>query len=284
MKVSDLLREAATELPAGPGLPDPLREARWLLAAALGCPESWLLSHAEDSLPLPSVERFRAWLARRRAGEPAHYIVGACPFWGRDFIVSPAVLVPRPETELLIASALALPPGPPHSLLDVGTGSGCLAVTLALELSAAYVAATDVSLSALAVARANARRHGAVVSFLAADLVEPLAGRFDLVVANLPYLPSGVLASLAPEIRAHEPRDALVAGPRGDELVARLVGDLPRLLAPGGHALLEIGEGQAETATVAAIRAGLLHVATLPDAAGINRVIGLARPQTGTRE
>jgi len=278
VKVRDLLREAAAELPVGPGLPDPLREARWLLAAALGCPESWLLAHADDPMPTPSVERFRGWLARRRAGEPAHYIVGACPFWGRDFIVAPAVLIPRPETELLIASALSLPPIPPHRVLDVGTGSGCLAVTLALELSDARVTATDVSLSALAVARANARRHDAVVSLLAADLAAPLAGSFDLVVANLPYLPAPLLASLSPEIREHEPRDALSGGPRGDELIARMIGDLPRLLATGGHALLEIGDGQAEPAVTAAIASGLLHVATVPDASGIDRVIGLARP------
>ena len=278
MKVRDLLRDAAAELPAGVGLPDPLREARWLLAAALGCPESWLLAHADDPLPAPSVERFRGWLARRRAGEPAHYIVGACPFWGRDFIVTPAVLIPRPETELLIASALALPPAPPRSVLDVGTGSGCLAVTLALELSAARVTATDLSPSALAVARANARRHDAVVSLLAADLAAPLRDAFDLVVANLPYLPFGTLGDLSREIRDHEPHGGLFGGPRGDELVGRLIADLPRLLTPGGHALLEVGEGQAGSTIAAALGAGLVHVATVPDAAGIDRVIGLARP------
>jgi release factor glutamine methyltransferase len=278
MRVRDLLREAADQLPAGPGLPDPAREARWLLAAALGCPEPWLLAHADDTLPGPSVERFSGWLARRRAGEPAHYIVGACPFWGRDFIVTPAVLIPRPETELLIASALSLPPLPPRRVLDVGTGSGCLAVTLALELSEANVTATDLSLAALAVAHANARRHDAVVSFLAADLATPLDGPFDLVLANLPYLPAGLLAGLSPEIREHEPRYALFGGPRGDELIARLIGDLPHLLAPGGHALLEVGEGQVAAAMAAANRAGLVHVATVPDAGGVDRVIGLARP------
>jgi release factor glutamine methyltransferase len=278
MRVRDLLRDAAAALAAGPGLPDPAREARWLLAAALGCPESWLLAHTDDVLPAPSVERFRGWLARRRAGEPAHYIVGACPFWGRDFIVSPAVLIPRPETELLVASALSLPPVPPRRVLDVGTGSGCLAITLALELSAARVTATDASFAALAVARANARRHDAEVAFLAADLAASLLGPFDLVVANLPYLPAGLRAALSPEIREHEPYDALFSGPRGDELVVRLIAELPRLLTPGGHALLEIGEGQAETTTVAANRAGLLRVASVPDAAGIDRVVGFARP------
>jgi release factor glutamine methyltransferase len=278
VRVRDLLFEAAAALPAGAGLPDPVREARWLLAAALACPEPWLLAHFDDGVPDSSVERFRGWLARRRAGEPAHYIVGACPFWGRDFIVTPAVLIPRPETELMVASALALPPGPPRNVLDIGTGSGCIAVTLALELSAARVTATDLSPSALAVARANARRHDAVVSFLAADLAEPLRGAFDLVVANLPYLPVGMLASLAPEVRAHEPHEGLFGGPRGDELIARLIADLPRQLAPGGHALLEIGEGQAEPAVRDALVAGLLHVASVPDAAGIDRVVGFARP------
>ena len=278
MKVGSLLREAAAKLPAGAGLPDPAREARWLLAAALGCPESWLVAHADDELPAPAVERFRGWLARRGAGEPAHYIAGACPFWGRDFIVSPAVLIPRPETELLIASALSLPPAPPGRVLDVGTGSGCLAVTLALELSAARVVATDVSFAALAVARANARRHDADVSLLVADLATPLAGRFDLVVANLPYLPAGLRAALSPEIREHEPFDALFGGPRGHEQVSRLIAALPRLLAAGGHALLEIGDGQADALAADAAAVGLLHVATVPDASGTARVIGLARP------
>lgn len=277
MTVAELLRWGSQRLgPPREGLPQPAREARWLLASALGVEEAWLWAHREESVP-PDTERlFRASVERRRGGEPAHYLLGSCPFWGRDFFVTPAVLIPRPETELLVAASLALPLPPAPAVLDVGTGSGCLAVTLAAERPDARVLATDVSVAALCIARANARRHGVAVRFLAADLTAPIRGTFDLVVANLPYVPDGTLPGLAPEVRCFEPRLALAGGEDGTRLLRRLLADLTRLLAKAGHALLEIGPGQAELLDANLPLFGLYRCGLLADTAGAPRVLHLA--------
>ncbi|MEP0774905.1 MAG: peptide chain release factor N(5)-glutamine methyltransferase [Acidobacteriota bacterium] len=278
MTIDDLLRWAVPRLGAPrEGLPDPAREARWLLSRAMGVGEAWLLGHREEP-PGAAVEAtFRAWVERRRRGEPAHHLIGSCPFWGREFVVSPAVLIPRPETELLVATALtlALPPAP--RVLDVGTGSGCLAVTIAAEWPRAVVVASDLSLPALAVARANIRRHGVEVRLLAGDLTAALAGPFDLVVANLPYIPEGDLPNLPPEVRDREPRLALAGGADGADLLRRLVAELPRVLGREGHALLEIGPGQAELLAPHWSGAGLARAALHPDATGIPRLLHLRR-------
>jgi release factor glutamine methyltransferase len=162
-------------------------------------------------------------------------------------------------------------------VLDVGAGSGCLAVTLALGLPAATVTGCDVSPAALAVARRNARSLGAPVALLAGDLAAPLSGGFDLVVANLPYLSRDEIDALAVEVREHEPRTALVGGERGVELVLRLVADLPRLLVPAGRALLEVGEAQAGPVGEAARAVGLVVLDPLVDAGGVARVVRLSR-------
>lgn len=278
MTLEELLRWAVPRLGAPrEGLPDPAREARWLLARAMGVSEAWLLGHRNEPAGAAAETTFRTWVERRRRGEPAHHLVGRCPFWGREFVVSPAVLIPRPETELLVAMALTLGLPPAPRVLDVGTGSGCLAVTIAAGWPQALVVATDLSLQALAVARANARRHGVAVHLLAGDLTAPLVGPFDLVVANLPYIPEGDLPNLPPEVRDHEPHLALAGGADGADLLRRLVAELPRLLAPGGGALLEIGPGQAELLAPHWRGAGLEQAALHPDAAGIPRVLHLRR-------
>ncbi len=277
MTVARLLAEGAAALAPGAGLPDPAREARWLLAEALGRNEAWVLAHGDDAAPADGEARFRAWLARRAAGEPAHYIVGRCPFWGRAFAVTPAVLIPRPETELIVECALRLELAARPRVLDVGTGSGCLAVTLALELPATLVAATDVSPAAVAVARRNARALGAAVSYSVGDLGAHLAGPFDLVVANLPYVPAGEIPELALEIRAHEPVVALAGGEDGADLIRALVADLPRLVAPGGHALLEMGPRQRVGLQGALAAVGLVEVQRGLDHAGVERVLVLRR-------
>ncbi len=278
MTVAELLRNGAAALTARPGLPDPARESRWLLAATLWRPESWLLAHGDEAVGAEAASRFRRAIDRRLAGEPAHYIVGTCPFWGRDFLVTPDVLIPRPETELIVQTALRLGlPGAPR-VLDVGTGSGCLAVTLALELPAATVYGSEVSLTATEVARENVERHRAGVRLVCGDLARHVRGPFDLVVANLPYVPAGQLSGLAPEIRDFEPQLALTPGETGTELIALLLRDLPRLLLSGGYAILELGAGQADLLAESAAVAGLDEACRVRDLHDAERVLVLRRP------
>lgn len=276
MTAGELLAWGARRLGmAREGMPDPGREARWLLARAFAASETWVLAHRAEAVAASQEAAFRGWIERRRNGEPAHYLTGACPFWGREYLVSPEVLVPRPETELLAAAALALPLPHAPRVLDVGTGSGCLAVTLAAERPNARVVGLDLSVAALTVARANAHRQRAGVLFVASDLSEAIGGAFDLVVANLPYLPDGEIVRLAPEVSRFEPRLALAGGADGTDLLRRLVADLGRLLLPGGHALLEIGADQTALLEPQWLTAGLEQVALTPDAAGIPRVLHL---------
>ena len=277
MNVADLLTEGAATLSAREGLPHPRREARWLLASALGRAEAWVLAHPEEQVPDGLADVYRGWLARRASGEPAHYIVGSCPFWGRQFTVTPAVLIPRPETELVVECALALPRPERPRVLDVGTGCGCLAVTLALDLPCSWVLATDLSLPAVDVARANAHRLGAVVGFTVGDLATHLKGPFDLVVANLPYVTDADIAGLPVEILRYEPRLALAGGEDGTDLLKLLLADLPRLLATGGHALLEMGPWQRTRLGEFTAASGLLEVQRGLDHAGIERVLVLRK-------
>ncbi len=277
MSVARLLAWAAASMTAREGLRDPAREARWLLARLLDRPESWLLAHADDDVPDVKEAAFRAWVRRREAGEPAHYLTGSCPFWGREFTVTPDALIPRPESEAIIAEALRLELPPHPRILDVATGSGCLAVTLALELDAGLVVATDVSLGALAVARANVVRHHAAVRLAAADLAYAVGAEFDLVVANLPYVPAGHLPLLVPEVRDHEPAVALVSGRDGTDLLRRFLPDLSRLLVPGGAAILEMGPGQAEALGALVAESRLEEVRRIDDLGGVERQLVVRR-------
>lgn len=277
--IDALVKGAVARLAALRGRCEPAREARFLLAAALGRTETWLLAHGDTEVDEETSARFLAWVERRSAGEPAHLILGTCPFWGRSFLVSPATLIPRPETELLVETALALNLPPSPRAADIGTGTGCLAVTLALELPAARVLATDRSVEAAALARRNARRLGAGVGVAAGDLARHLRAAFDLVTANLPYVPSAEIPGLQPEVRDFEPALALDGGPRGTDFVLALVDGLPRLLAPGGVALLELGPGQADTVSCRAAASGLEETGRIVDPGGVERVIVLRNPR-----
>ena len=272
MNVEEALRSGAAVLPTREGIPDPRREASWLLAAAWGVEEITLRLHPEREVPGEVEERYRSWIERRAAGEPAHHLTESCPFWGREFLVTPEVLVPRPETELLIQTALELPLSDTARVLDVGTGSGCIAVTLAAERPRWRVCATDRSPAALSVARRNIERHGVEVELILGDLASAVAPPWDLVVANLPYIPSAGLASLPEEVR-HDPAAALDGGGDGLDLVRTLLADLPRLLRVCGGAVLEIGENQADVVAAVADRAGLAIARRLRDVGGIERVI-----------
>jgi release factor glutamine methyltransferase len=271
---AELLDDGERALPRREGLPDPRREARWLLAAAWAVDEVSLRIHPAREVPTDVENRYRSWLERRAAGEPAHHLTGECRFWGREFEVSPAVLVPRPETEIVIETALSLPLAPDARVLDVGTGSGCIAVTLAVERTRWRVAAVDRSPAALATAQRNARRHGVELPSWIGDLTDAAAPPWDLVVANLPYIPSGDLELLPLEV-GRDPRAALDGGADGLGLIRPLLADLGRLLRPCGGAILEIGDDQAEAVCDLAAAAGLAVARRLRDLGGADRVIVL---------
>jgi release factor glutamine methyltransferase len=214
---------------------------------------------------------------RRRKREPVAYILGEREFYRRSFEVTPAVLIPRPDTETLIERALEiLPAGSTARLLDLCTGSGAIAITLAAERPELHVTATDLSAAALDVARRNAERHGAMArcEFLEGDLFAPLpaASRFELIVANPPYVPEPEIATLQPEIQ-HEPRLALAAGDDGLSHLERLCAAAQSFLTPAGALLFEVGRGQAEQVRAWLEAAGLREVTAHKDLGGIERVV-----------
>lgn len=272
MKVAQVLEKAGAVLPLRRGLPDPRREALFLLAAAWQVTEVWLRMRPEDPVPAEVEARFFGWIDRRREGEPAEHIIGRCEFWGRSFTVTPSVLIPRPETELLVQAALerALPPG--ARVVDVGTGSGCLAITLAAERPDWTVVGIDRSPEALQVARHNGEILGAEVGWIWSDLTSCCGSGFDLVVANLPYVPTGWLPGLGEEI-SREPVLALDGGRDGLDLVRHLMDDLGRILAPGGSCLLELAEGQADAVEALAEEQGLHSFGRRRDIGGCDRVV-----------
>lgn len=245
------------------------REARVLLSHVSGLPPASLLAHPERDLPERMVASYRALCARRKGGEPMAHLVGHQEFYSLDFEVSPAVLIPRPETELLVELALARTPA---SVLDLGTGSGAIALAIKRHLPAACVIATEASAEALAVARRNAVRHALAVEFRHGRWFEPLAGeRFDVIVSNPPYVAEGDphLASLA-----FEPRKALVSGADGLDAIREIGREAAGFLHDGGWLLLEHGIGQDDAVRALLGAAGLEAVQTWPDLAGIPRVTG----------
>ncbi|MGB9619412.1 MAG: peptide chain release factor N(5)-glutamine methyltransferase, partial [Armatimonadota bacterium] len=212
-----VLTRAAARL-ARAGVDSPVLDAQLLLARVLGCSRLDLIAHPEQALTAPEIERFETLLSRRLAREPLAYILGRKEFYGLEFEVAPGVLVPRPETEVLVQECARRLRTPFPTVLDVGTGSGVIAIALAIANPSALLYATDISPAALEVARANAAKHGVSerVNVLRCDLVESLAGMvFDAIVSNPPYVPAGQIDSLQPEIRLHEPVEALDGGPDG---------------------------------------------------------------------
>ncbi len=253
----------------------PRLTAEVLLAHAIRCDRTWLFAHSGDELREVWWIHYGRYLHERLNGKPTQYITGRQEFYGREFRVTPDVLIPRPETEHLIEAALecARDAG---TIVDIGTGSGAIAVTLALELRA-RVFATDISERAVRVAEGNARRLGAAVRFVLCDLGSAVAsGRFDLVVSNPPYVPEAGEESIQREVRAHEPRLALFGGADGLGVYRRLIPEAGRLLKPGGRLIIEIGWSAAEE--VKAMLAGWEGVETRPDLAGIPRVMLAKKP------
>jgi release factor glutamine methyltransferase len=273
--VGQLLAEARPLLAATPF--GASREALLLLGHVLGLSEARVIARQGDEVPPEAEGRFREILARRLAGEPVSYLTGEREFWGRSFAVDSRVLIPRPETEHLVEVALAerLPERP--WLLDVGTGSGILAVTLALEIPGSRVVATDLSLGALAVAAGNARRLGARIFLLNADLAAGLdLSRFDLVVSNPPYVDRAEIPEISPEVLDFEPHLALFPPGAGDALYPRLFAQCAGLRSGIGLAV-EIGRGQLDAIGRHARSSGLEIAEVRKDYSGISRTVLLRR-------
>lgn len=255
------------------GVDTPRLDAELLLADLLGVGRAHLYAHPEQELDTDVLREFLRRLERRAKREPLAYILGRAEFYGLEFTVTPDVLVPRPETEVLVEAILARAP---QTVADIGTGSGCIAVAVAVNLPQAQVWATDISEGALRIARENTRRHHVAerVHFLQGDLLQPLAGlRLDVVASNPPYVTESERVSLQPEVRDWEPPQALFTGADPLQFHRRLAAEAHFHLREGGWLMVEVGMGQAEAVARLLEEAGYRQVRILNDLAGIGRVV-----------
>jgi len=259
------------------GIPGPALDADVLLAHVVGVGKEALVAHPEAAVPPDAEQRYDALVARRAGGEPVAYLRGYKEFYGVTFGVDARVLIPRPETEILVDAVRAFAAGRPLTVVDVGTGSGAIAIALACHEPTLLIIATDVSADALAVARDNAAANGvaARIAFRQGDLLGPITEPVDIVAANLPYLRADALADRSPDRAAltFEPRIATVAGTDGLDLIRRALADLSRVLAPGGVAFFECDPPQVDAIRALAGR----PVRVLTDLAGSERVVVLGR-------
>jgi len=272
-EIRALLEEGAAKLARTTDAPR--REAEVLLGAALARPRAWLLAHADERiLDCEATDRYEAYVTRRALGEPAAYILGEKEFWSLPLAVGPGVLVPRPETELVVERALAhFPPGSVLDALDLAAGSGAVALALASERPRCRVTATDVSATAVASARANAARLGFSerVEVLHGSWFEPIAGRrFGLIVSNPPYIATDD-PRVEPAVRRYEPPEALFSGASGLEALQTIAAEAPRHLVPGGWLVVEHGDAQGEAVRGLFTGAGFAAVQTHRDLAGRDR-------------
>lgn len=250
-------------------------EAEWLLCAAMGLDRVGLYLQYDKPLNDSELSIFRSLVARRARREPLQHILGSQEFYGLDFEVTTDVLIPRHDTEVLVAEALMRKPDA-HSILDIGTGSGCIAVALRKQIANAIVTATDISEAALSVARRNAARHGVSIEFLVGSVFAPVAGRrFDLIVSNPPYIPSADIETLDQEVRDYDPRSALDGGGDGLDIYRLIIPSAVDHLHPGGWLLVEIGFGQANDVSELFQRSRNYDKPVFAlDPSGIVRVIG----------
>jgi release factor glutamine methyltransferase len=264
------------------GIENAAQESRWLVGHALGLETHHLASQAEQPVSSEKQTQAESLVSRRATHEPLQYILGTQEFCGLEFHVSPAVLIPRPETEVLLQEALrAVDLNKDSVLVDVGTGSGCVAVTLAAILQRTRILAVDRSPEALVAAKANAERQTIAdrIEFIEGDLLSPLrnrglTGQVDVIVSNPPYIAESDWAGLQPEIRGFEPRLALVSGATGTEFHERLLCDSKEYLVPGGSLVMEIGQGQRPAVQQIAERlGGYTPVEIAKDGAGIERIV-----------
>jgi len=300
LDVRAALKEGIARLRAA-RVPSGTLAAEILLMHALGRDRTWLYTNPESLLDRAAGEKYFALIARRSSGEPTQYLTGKQEFWGLEFEVTSAVLIPRPETEHVVEVALERlgargikinmktgAPSPPLRVADVGTGSGCLAVALAHELPHAEIVATDISAAALEVARRNAVRHAVSdrIHFIECDLLGASSGSslvprpssLELIVSNPPYVARNDAATLQREVRDHEPDAALFGGPTGVEIYARLIEQSGALLRPGGILVLELGYNSAgEVRKVFHVEQHWANVSITNDLAGIPRVLAAVR-------
>jgi release factor glutamine methyltransferase len=270
------LNKGEARLRSGPHPERARADAELLLLYLIEQDRAFLIAHPEKVLTAAGAVRYYALIERRAGGEPVQYITGEQEFYGLPFRVTPDVLIPRPETEHLVAKALALAAGFAHPrIVDVGTGSGVIAVALAHNLAEARITAVDVSEAALEIARGNAERNGVSerILFMQSDLLAAVAGeRFEIVVSNPPYVPTADRDSLSVEVRDHEPALALFAGEDGLDVYRRLIPAAFAALEVGGFLVLEIGYGQSEAVTALLADAGFTRIEFVPDLQGIPRV------------
>ena len=282
MKISigEIIRDAAGELDRA-GVPEPRREAGSLLSFILGKDRTYLISHADDETDENSLGRFREFVERRAAGEPLQYITGVQDFYGREFRVTTEVLIPRPETELLVEAALQIA-GPAPFICDVGTGSGCIALTLLCEIVNARAVAIDKSAAALEIAKLNAQKLSIAdrTLFIESDCFDALDSReyeFDLIVSNPPYVAEKALKGLQREVRDHEPLVALSPGGDGLSVIRRLIDEGPAFIKPDGHMLMEIGFDQGEAVERLINDSAWSLREIRPDLQGIPRIVVLQK-------
>ena len=281
MALRQWIQQGKMRLKAGPHPDRAGRDAELLMLHVLGKDKAWLMAHPHEILTGLDAVRYYAMVDRRLAGEPIQYIVGETEFYGLTFQVNRDVLIPRPETEHLVEKVMELAGGfhrsliPQPRIVDVGAGSGAIAVALAAKVTYAEITAIDLSVAALAVARSNAKSNGVAgkIRFLEGDLLAPVAEeRFEIVVSNPPYVPQGDRDGLAVEVRDFEPGLALFAGDEGLDIYRRLIPDAFAVLIPGGFVALEIGFGQSGAIEGLLAEAGFEQIEFVPDLQGIPRV------------
>ncbi len=280
ISIAEALRDASQLLDRA-GVPEARREAGSLLSFVLGKDRTFLISHAEDRIEDAALRRFQEVVERRAGGEPLQYITGVQDFFGREFRVTGDVLIPRPETELLVEAAVEVT-RPGSFICDVGTGSGCIAITLLLEIGDARAVAVDKSPAAIEVAKLNARNLSVSdrIVFLVSDCFDAVDRReyqFDLVVSNPPYVSEAMLDGLQREVRDHEPLVALSPGPDGLSVIRRLLEQAPAFLKDDGYLIMEIGFDQGE-AVQGLVDSEIWRLVEIrPDLQGIPRIVVLQR-------
>jgi len=276
--IAETLKRASEHLRAS-SVPNDLLDAQTLLAHALGKDRTYLIVNFNQQLSEDEQTSYQSLIARRAAGEPLQYITSRQEFFGLEFEVTPDVLIPRPETELIVEEVIRLSQLPRPAILDLCTGSGCIAIALAREIGAARVVAGDISTAALQVARRNAARHNLRVAFIASDLLEAFADQplADFITCNPPYVVAREMATLQREVRDWEPRIALTDFGDGSSFYRRLLVDAPSRLRPGGYLLCELGYTQSEAISTMADQTVWEQPHLLDDLQGIPRTLVLKR-------